>query len=225
MIHCSRLVHRLLLPFVVPLQVCGVFGQVVSVPKVENFGPRTLQTGIVSGLPFCARFEEKWSSIVHSGRTCRDSRGRTRQEVRMDLGGETLELVIVADPAAGTAHILRPEWKKAMRMILGPPGKPDVEPSWLFPGDYVEDVGGSRLGNLECRRVKVTSREDNERGILEVWIADSLRTVVLEMGGSTGEQRTWRLFDIERREPTRSLFELPTDYTVHDEPNFGGPPQ
>ena len=212
------------------LSAHGLSGQSMEISEVHHLGPRTMQEGVVSGLPFQARFEEirkaegEFSSIIASGAIYRDSQGRTRKELEWDVGDETIKLVVITDPATGKGYVLNPRSKRAMKTIDFPPdAQRDTEPGWLFPGHAVE-VGREKISDRDCQHFTITPAHQDDCGAAnEVWIDDVLKTVVKEKAGSPGDERTWRLFQLERKDADASLFEVPSDYILTQAPNFGKP--
>lgn len=71
-----------------------------------------------------------------------------------------------------------------------------------------EDLGEREIEGITCRGIRKTGR----KSMIEFWYSEELMEVVLEKRVSEQEESTYRLFDIRRIEPNRSLFAVPLDY-------------
>ena len=198
---------------------CCALSQGVGV-DVQMFGTRTMATGVVRDLPFEARFEEvrasaeRGSTVIVEGAIYRDSQGRTRKEVQVHDGEMNLNFISIALPAERMAYVLLPEVKAALRTEAGPPQE-NSDSGWLFPGTGLAEAGRGVVEGIDCRHFKrAADAPVDTQSVTEVWISDDLETVLLEKAPDPQGERTWRLFDIQRREPAASLFELPAGYTL-----------
>ncbi len=53
----------------------------------------------------------------------------------------------------------------------------------------------------------------------ETWYSPDLQTIVMSRKVDVRQgETTYKLIDIQRSEPDRTLFEVPTDYTIREEP-------
>ena len=78
------------------------------------------------------------------------------------------------------------------------------------------------MGAVIARLVAPAGQTGNERPlevVSEAWYSDELQTLVMSrtLDPRIGEI-AYKLTDIHRGEPVRSLFEVPSDYTVHEVP-------
>lgn len=164
--------------------------------------------------------------------------------------GDAPRLIFITDPVAGVAWTLWPDSHTARKMALPPEGKnkppherpqppPDRPP---FDDDRREPppFGEARTETLdkqmiegvqaEGRRVTVTipvNQIGNDRPleiISERWYSPELQTTVLSRHSDPRWGETvYKLTKISRSEPDRSLFTVPGDYTIKEEP-WGRPP-
>lgn len=157
-------------------------------------------------------------------------------------------LVFIQDPVAGTAFVLEPDSHTARKLSLpGGSGKgphPDAASGDGGPGPkgrfgrphemgegkwdrQTENLGTQTLEGLETTGTRTTvtipaGAIGNEKAITivsERWVSPELQAVVLSMHRDPrfGET-TYRLTSITRGEPDKSLFEVPSDYTVREGP-------
>lgn len=166
----------------------------------------------------------------------RDSEGRVRREIRVDLanpmaGAVKHNLVVITDPVAGTRYILNPDNKTARQSGLRGPkgGNPDREagpgPRGMGgPGEVTKEQLGTRTVNgFQAEGVRVTrtiaaGTMGNEKAITVVterWYSPDLQMVVMTthtdpMMGTV----TTKLVTVSQGTPDASLFQVPSDYTV-----------
>jgi hypothetical protein len=161
----------------------------------------------------------------------RDSEGRTRREVALDsIGpfpstGEAKQLIFINDPVANTHYVLSPQERTARKMDRSakePPVRPDAPPS---TEDRTELLGKKTIEGVEAEGTRSTitipaGQIGNDRPIVivsERWYSKDLQAVVLSKHSDprVGEN-VYRLTNIKRTEPAKSLFELPADYKVEE---------
>ncbi|PYQ02798.1 MAG: hypothetical protein DMF82_14955 [Acidobacteria bacterium] len=157
-------------------------------------------------------------------------------------------LVFIQDPVAGTAFVLEPDSHTARKLSRpGGSGKgphPDAASTDGGPGPQgrfgrphemgegkwerqTENLGNQTLEGLETTGTRTTvtipaGAIGNEKAITivsERWVSPELQAVVLSTHRDPrfGET-TYRLTGITRGEPDKSLFEVPSDYTVREGP-------
>ena len=178
----------------------------------------------------------------------RDSEGRTRREVTMAALGplaphDAPRLVFIHDPA-GASYVLEPDTHTARKLgPRGPDGKrggpgPGFGPEGRFKGRphgmgedaasrQTESLGTQAIDGLDTTGTRTTvtipaGAIGNEKAIVivsERWLSPELQAVVLSTHRDPrfGET-TYRLTGITRGEPEKSLFEVPSDYTVREGP-------
>jgi hypothetical protein len=161
----------------------------------------------------------------------RDSEGRTRRELTLNsigpfaANGEAQQMVFINDPVGGVHYVLDPQNRTARKMNLSakePPGPP--EPS-VAGEDKTESLGKKSIEGVEAQGTRSTitiaaGQIGNDRPIIivsERWYSDELQAVVLSKHSDprVGEN-IYRLANIRRSEPAKSLFELPSDYKVEE---------
>jgi hypothetical protein len=199
-----------------------------------RFGEKT-----VKGMPFSAEAiiesSQTFANGTHINRKAtsliyRDSEGRTRREQTLDIvgplapAGEAMQMIFINDPVAGTHYVLDPQKRTARKMKLSSYGPPPPPPP-LAEDVKMESLGTQTIEGVvaEGTRSTVTVAAGlvgNDRPfdiVSERWDAVELQTVVLSkhsdprMGG-----HVYRLTNIKRDEPARSLFEIPADYKIEE---------
>ncbi len=172
----------------------------------------------------------------------RDSEGRVRRESRLaGLGALPADdgpnLVFVHDPVARTGFVLHTDERIARRLAHPPDGAPEPGPGRglrmrrhekPFPEGKSEDLGTQTIEGVEAQGSRMThtipaGEIGNERPlqiVRERWYSPELQAVVMSRSSDPrmGET-TYRLTNIRRAEPDRSLFEIPEGYRVVE----GGP--
>ena len=157
-------------------------------------------------------------------------------------------LVFIQDPVAGTAYVLEPDTRTVRKLALpghgGKDHRPDGagapfgkgrffgRPHEMGEGKWekqTDNLGPQTLEGLETTGTRTTvtipaGAIGNEKAITivsERWVSPELQAVVLSTHRDPrfGET-TYRLTGITRGEPDKSLFEIPSDYTMRE-----GPPE
>ena len=91
----------------------------------------------------------------------------------------------------------------------------------------VEQLGKQTIEGVEAEGTRATTtipagEIGNERPIVitsERWYSPELQTVVMTRRSDPRQgETTYRLTNINRSEPPRSLFEVPADYTIKESP-------
>ena len=173
----------------------------------------------------------------------RDSQGRVRKEVTlsgfgpMAGSGTPKSFVVINDPVAKTNTVLHPDTKVAETMPhgrhgwgAGGPKAEAKEERWLAREQQEiaegtlkkEDLGTQTIAGVAAQGTRYTrtipaGQVGNEKPITMVnerWYSPDLQMVVMSkrtnpLGGVT----TYTLTNIQRSEPTPSLFTVPSDYT------------
>jgi hypothetical protein len=169
----------------------------------------------------------------------RDSEGRTRREMTLSVIGPFTvvgappQLAFINDFVAGMHYIVNVQRREARKIKLGdlpPPPPPEAQ-------GKVESLGKQMIEGLEAEGTRMTvtiptGQIGNDRPIeivTERWESTALKTILLSTHRDprVGET-TYRLTDINRSEPPRALFEVPSDYRIQQGPppdgRPGGPP-
>ena len=160
----------------------------------------------------------------------RDGEGRTRREQTMEalgpfaVSGDAPRLISINDPVSGVNYILDPSNKTARKMSShgGPPPPHQPPPS---SESKTESLGKQTIEGVEAEGTRSTvtipaGQIGNDRPleiVSERWYSAVLQTVVLSKHKDPRMGETvYRLTNINRSEPARSLFEVPSDYKVEE---------
>ncbi len=164
----------------------------------------------------------------------RDGEGRTRRELKLNIagpfvvGGEAPRIIFVNDVVTDARFVLEPQRRLARKLPVS--GDSPFEP----PKPAADQMKTESLGKQMMEGIEVAGTRTiftipvgqigNDRPIevvSERWESAELNLVVLSKHKDPrlGET-TYRLTNIIRSEPDKSLFELPTDYKLVE----GGPP-
>lgn len=213
-------------------------------------GPAFRKT--VTGAPYSATFTLQSSQtlgdgnhVTHnsSGSMARDSQGRTRRDVTLPAirglaasGQNTLHVVMINDPVAGSRFILHPDQKTADS--LGSRGKGGRVKGMLrehglgqgvWAKEHSDEVTTSSLGTLTIGGVVADGTRytrtipageiGNEKPIqivTERWYSPDLQIVVMvKRTDPLHGDSSFQLSAIQRNEPTATLFQVPEDYTIN----------
>jgi hypothetical protein len=183
-----------------------------------------------------------------SGAIYRDSQGRMRLEAtHLLMGGPMMmakagtgmsagmdhHIVFIMDPVAKAHYVLEPDRKIARQ--VGPPPSADMKEMEKFHhGDFDEgkNVTSESLGTQTINGISATGTRTtrtiaageigNDKPIqivTERWYSTALQMNILtkRTDPRTGTT-TYQLTDISREEPSASLFQIPSDYTVEQGP-------
>ena len=175
----------------------------------------------------------------------RDSQGRFRKEVTLPsigplaASGPTHTFIVIHDPVAGTGYVLEPDQKIARTMpARGAMRVPDgagpvtvqkfigraegtVQTESLEP-QTIEGV--SAQGTRHTRTIPVGEIGNDQpiTVVSERWYSPDLQMVVMSKHSDPRfGDTTYTVTNIQRSEPSASLFTVPSDYTVEQ----GGPLQ
>jgi hypothetical protein len=190
-------------------------------------------TEVVQVLADGNRIVRKSSSPVY-----RDGEGRVRREHSLAAFGpftpsKAPHMVFIHDPVAGADYVLDADRREARKMT--PPG-PD-EAHWkergegreakAEPAEKKESLGIRTIDGLEATGTRTTitlpaGEIGNEKPIAivhERWYSSDLQVVVLSRHSDPrmGET-TYRLANVSRTEPDKTLFDVPEGYTLKDAP-------
>lgn len=189
----------------------------------------------------------------------RDSQGRTRHETTftgvgpLAASGQLRSMVRIHDPVAGTAYILHPDTKIAEQLPIPPGGgenRGNLQSRFeehfqqeIANGSLKkEDLGTQTINGLAAQGTRYTriipsGQIGNANPITvvnEMWYSTDLQVPVkIVRNDPRFGQTTYTLTNIQRTEPTASLFTVPSDYTVQQATTrrhirrgmgMGGPP-
>lgn len=205
------------------------------------------QERLVQGAPFTATAQTERLQVLSDGTRIsnkmtatfyRDSAGRTRREMTLSvigpftIVGEPPRLAFINDFVAGWHYIINVQERAARKLRLGdlPPPPPETQ-------GKLEALGNQMIEGLEAEGTRLTvtiptGEIGNDRPIAivtERWESTALKTLLLSTHRDprVGET-TYRLTNINRSEPARALFEVPSDYRILQGPPHGppmGPPR
>jgi hypothetical protein len=170
----------------------------------------------------------------------RDNEGRTRIEQtlgtigRWTAGSEAKRLITINDPVAAVSYNLDPHDRTAYKgsginlvgnVAVAVKGKETViQVKRLDPGRYInESLGKQVVEGVEVELTRITSTiPAGEIGntmpievVDETWYSPELQMVIMSKHRDPRSGETiYRLTNINRSEPDRSLFEVPADYKV-----------
>ncbi len=208
-------------------------------------GQPSVQINVVKNSPFSAQVVVQSTQVLADGNRithqatafiARDSEGRTRREQTPTMGSGSV--VFIQDPVAGVVHVLETQSHTARKIVVaqadstGLPAQSRATDPMVALGPSAEaNVKSERLGTqfiegvlVEGTRITRTvpaGLAGNERSIeieVEAWNSPELHTIIMN---KTTDPRVgqivYKLTDIQRAEPSHSLFEVPADYTIRNE--------
>jgi len=174
----------------------------------------------------------------------RDGQGRVRREGTLRgfgplAAGQPKSFVVIHDPVAGSLFVLHPDTKTAQNMgnafgkvkgafkegMKNRQSKMEArEQGEIASGNLKkEDLGTQTIGGVVAQGTRVTrtipaGQIGNEKPITivhERWYSNDLQMVVMSKRSDpwSGET-TYTLTNVQRTEPSASLFSVPADYTV-----------
>ncbi len=170
----------------------------------------------------------------------RDGQGRVRRETTLPVigplvaNGKSNSFVMIHDPVAGTAFILHPDTKIADQLPAPGPGRKNsgalkdkfeahIQQEIANGTVKKEDLGTQTINGVAAQGARYThtipaGQIGNDKPITtatERWYSADLQIVVKSTRtdprfGTT----TYTLTDVQRQEPSATLFTVPSDYTV-----------
>jgi hypothetical protein len=143
---------------------------------------------------------------------------------------------VIDDPAPEDHYIRHPNAHRAQRLPPPPPGAPGPERPEPPPeaSGKTESLGKQTVDGVVAEGTRSTitiavGQIGNDRPIeivSERWYSPELQVVVRSTHDDPRVGRSaYRLTNLERKEPDRSLFVVPSDYTVEDRPPDGPRPR
>jgi hypothetical protein len=170
----------------------------------------------------------------------RDSQGRTRRETMfagvgaLAASGQPHSMVVIHDPVTSTAFVLHADQKTAEQLPVprgGPRNADNLEGKFEahFQQEIAngtlkkEDLGVQSINGISAQGTRYTriipaGKIGNANAITitnERWYSPELQLVVKSVRNDPRMgQTTYTLTNIQRVEPSASLFTVPSDYTV-----------
>jgi hypothetical protein len=210
-------------------------------------GPH-LDTRVVKGAPYAAEGETEFRQTLADGtqikrqsssKVARDRQGRTRTENSLGMigpwmsEGKAPQVVAIHDPVAKETIILNHNDKTAHRMKM--PERYRVDEHVVVRGGMFnrkidgkeEKLGTQTIEGVQAEGTRVThtiaaGEIGNDRPLTTVterWYSPELQVVVMSRTDDPQHgETTYRLSNIRRGEPDKSLFEIPAGYTVKEGP-------
>lgn len=192
---------------------------------------------VVKGAPYSAQSVTESIQLLHDGNrivnrlsfyTYRDQEGRVAR-AEAPKGGGAPQVVYILDPVANVSFSLNPHERTARRETLRRPleakiagvGQGNEMMGKKAPTGSAEPLGKRFIQGVEAegtRTVTTIKAGDigNERPIeivQERWYSPELQTNVLTKRTDPRYGETiFQLLDLQRGEPARSYFEVPSDY-------------
>ncbi len=181
-----------------------------------------------------------------TGSVARDSAGRTRQEMTfnsigpLSASGQAPHIAFIRDPAAGKTYILNEDKQTVLTMNRPARAGAEGDARWMRQNDQsrhenanvqTTSLGTKTIDGLTVQGTKVTrtipaGRIGNDKPMVitrEEWYSPDLQMVVSSTRtdprfGTT----TYQLTNINRSEPSETLFTVPSGYTAAPQ-RFHGP--
>ncbi len=181
-----------------------------------------------------------------TGNVARDSAGRTRQEMTfnnigpLSASGQAPHIAFIRDPGAGKAYILDEDKQTVLTMNRPARAGAEGDARWMRQNDQsrhenanvqTTSLGTKTIDGLTVEGTRVTrtipaGRIGNDKPMVitrEEWYSSELQMVVSSTRtdprfGTT----TYQLTNINRSEPSESLFTVPSGYTSAPQ-RFHGP--
>jgi hypothetical protein len=199
------------------------------------------------------------NQIQHNstGSIARDSQGRTRREMNLPaigafavVSGQSLShVVFLNDPVAGTHYVLE-EDKKIAQQLPEPPDRIPVQGKGFRIGtrgetrndaeEVTTSLGTQTIGGVSAEGTRYTrtipaGEIGNTKPIVVVterWYSADLQMMVMtKRSDPRSGDSTFQMTNVQRGEPSASLFQVPANYTIaqgsqHGMRTFhvGGPP-
>ena len=193
----------------------------------------------VKSAPFSATAETEFAQTLANGSTItrkstaliyRDSEGRTRRDQTLSHVGpfatseDTPQIVFISDPVAGVSYMLDPR-NHTTRKMPSRGGRPEPR---LPPeaNAKTEALGKQVIEGIEAEGTRSTitipvGKIGNDQPIeivSERWYSPVLQEVVFSKHSDPRYGiNTYRLKNINRNEPSTSLFQPPADYTQKED--------
>ena len=199
---------------------------------------------IVQGAPYSATNIIETTQILSdgrrvvrrmAGRVYRDSEGRTRHECIRDAtrGEATAGAPMIYDAATGAIYILNPQRRNALQLSLphagATPRQAKIITPQTPPENQLEVAGGAvslgttMIEGIMAEGVRTTrlipvgeiGNKEPIKVVYERWYSPELRgNILIKCTDTRFGEAVYRLTNIDRSEPARELFAIPTGYRV-----------
>ena len=197
----------------------------------------TAETEFVQTLSNGSTITRKSTALMY-----RDSEGRTRRDQTLShvgpfaTAGDAPQIIFINDPVAGVNYMLDPRQRTVRKMPSrggptpdwperrSPSGNSSSAPSNNEP--KTESLGKQIIEGVEAEGTRTTitipvGKIGNDQPleiVSERWYAPALQEVILSKHSDPRYGvNTYRLKNINRSEPSTSLFQPPTDYMSREE--------
>jgi hypothetical protein len=203
-----------------PLQTIFINDPVAGVTFTLDSGSKIAH----KSLPFTFEFTRKLDKPGVAGSTIEGQ----RFEFKVERGTATGGSMIMTAPAAGMPH---PELDQ-LRVEGGTAGTMVFKTKGPSNNEVKEQLGKQNIEGVEAEGTRTTvtipaGEIGNERPIeivSERWYSAELQLVVMTRHSDPRFGETsYKLTNINRAEPAKSLFEVPSDYTIKEGPSGIGP--
>ena len=179
-----------------------------------------------------------------SSNVYRDGQGRTRLDQTVGAIGpfatssDAPKRTYIHDPVAGSQYVLDASTRTAQKMKTWSGNRPEHHPPSSSDAK-TESLGSQTIEGVQTEGTRTTitipaGKFGNDQAmqiVHETWYSPELQVVVLSKHTDPrmGEH-TYRLTNINRSEPAKSLFDVPADYSVTEGsfnrgPGMKGPKQ
>ena len=206
-----------------------------------RFGGKT-----VTGAPYSATAVTESLQVLRDGNRIthstssnvyRDSQGRTRLEQTVGAigpfaaGSDAPTRTYIHDPVAGSQYVLDASTRTARKMKTFSGNRPEHHPPSSSDAKS-ESLGSQTIEGVQAEGTRTTitipaGKFGNDQPLQivhETWYSPELQAVVSSKHTDPrmGEH-TYRLTNINRSEPAKSLFDVPADYSVTERSFNRGP--
>lgn len=194
----------------------------------------TVTTESVQTLANGTKINHKTTASVY-----RDSEGRTRREQTFGsigafrASGDAPQMTFIEDPVAGVRYVLDARNHTAEKMTMGGGPPPKNHPPSTAQVK-TESLGTKTIEGVEAQGTRSTvtipagqiGNDQPVEIISERWYSPDLQVVVFSKHSDPriGEH-TYRLTNISRNEPAKTLFDVPGDYTITERTDRGPHPR
>lgn len=217
------------------LIIAGFLFMVVASAQAPEHPKRSGPVGLVNPIPGAPlsveQVEERTRTLpdgtsttqIVTSQIYRDSAGR----IRVEWSLESHPVVYLLDPVAHSVAILLAHSKIAHRMLVpsGPdgfavgfPAMIDLPPAGKWQTKS-EALGKRTRDGVEVEGARTTFTSEGQPVLIAVeerWFSGSLGLASLVEASGPDWRHTARLRKIDRREPDRALFTVPSDYTISE---------
>lgn len=231
--------------------ICAAASGLCPAQEMTHAGAAMVQVKVVRNAPFSAQVLTEYVEVLADGNRivrretallARDSEGRTsrKQNLLRSSLGSTEAVVFIQDPVEGAAYVLDPRSRSARKIRALPAESATAINSIVAKATEAdkktirsESLGAQVIEGVQAEGTRILrtippGEIGNERPLeiaSETWYSPELQTIVMSRNRDARQgESTYKLIDIQRGEPGRTLFEVPADYTIREEPRPLGSP-